>query len=196
MNIIEKLKSFNVEITAEMEKAFAGEFVSEKEMEKKISKLQTENEALKEKAETAEETLKGFEGKNFDEITRERDEWKKKAEEVERSHNEKMAKLEKQELLREAFASIQFTSNSAKKAIMSQIAEGVTVKDGKLIGFSDLLEEAKKSDASAFVNTEQEELEQKKAKFTDKMENTQGTYVDKADLGKLSMADYISARRK
>lgn len=196
MNIIEKLKTFNVEITAEMEKAFAGEFVSEKEMEKKLSKLQTENEALKEKAETAEETLKGFEGKNFDEITKERDEWKKKAEEVERSHNEKMAKLEKQELLREAFASIQFTSNSAKKAIMSQIAEGVTVKDGKLIGFNDLLEEAKKSDASAFVNTEQEELEQKKAKFTDKMENTQGTYVDKADLGKLSMADYISARRK
>ena len=208
MNIIEKLKSFNVEITAEMEKAFAGEFVSEKEMEKKISKLQTENEALKEKAETAEETLKGFEGKNFDEITRERDEWKKKAEEAERSHNEKMAKLEKQELLREAirkvrvrqrqeaFASIQFTSNSAKKAIMSQIAEGVTVKDGKLVGFNDLLEEAKKNDASAFVNTEQEELEQKKAKFTDKMENTQGTYVDKADLGKLSMADYISARRK
>ena len=69
MNIIEKLKTFNVEITAEMEKAFAGEFVSEKEMEKKLSKLQTENEALKEKAETAEETLKGFEGKNFDEIT-------------------------------------------------------------------------------------------------------------------------------
>ena len=94
MNIIEKLKSFNVEITAEIEKAFAGEFVSEREMEKKLSKLQTENETLKERAETAEETLKGFDGKNFDEITKERDEWKKKAEEAERSHNEKMAELE------------------------------------------------------------------------------------------------------
>ena len=48
MNIIEKLKSFNVEITAEIEKAFAGEFVSEREMEKKLSKLQTENDTLKE----------------------------------------------------------------------------------------------------------------------------------------------------
>ena len=196
MNIIEKLKSLDVEITTVMEKTFAGEFVSEKEMEKKLSKLQTENEALKERAETAEETLKGFEGKNFDEITRERDEWKKKAEDAERSHNEKMAKLEKQELLKEAFASIQFTSNSAKKAIVEQISEIVTVKDGKLVGFNDLLEEAKKNDASAFVNVEQEELEQKKAKFTDKMENNQGNYVDKSDLGKLSMADYISARRK
>ena len=85
MNIIEKLKSFNVEITAEIEKAFAGEFVSEREMEKKLSKLQTENETLKERAETAEETLKGFDGKNFDEITKERDEWKRKAEDAEKN---------------------------------------------------------------------------------------------------------------
>lgn len=152
MNIVEKLKSFNVEVTPEMEKAFAGEFVSEKEMEKKLSKLQAENETLKERTETAEETLKGFEGKNFDEITRERDEWKKKAEDAEKNHNEKMAELEKQELLKEAFADIEFTSNSAKNAIMKQISESVTVKNGKLIGFNDLLEDAKKNDASAFAD--------------------------------------------
>ena len=169
MNIIEKLKSFNVEVTAEIEKAFAGEFVSEREMEKKLSKLQTENEALKERAETAEETLKGFEGKNFDEITKERDEWKKKAEDAEKNHNEKMAELEKAELLKEAFADIEFTSNSAKNAIMKQIGESVSVKDGKLIGFNDLLEDAKKNDASAFVNKQQETLEQNKAKFTTTM---------------------------
>lgn len=171
MNIIEKLKSFNVEVTAEIEKAFAGEFVSEREMEKKLSKLQTENEALKERAETAEETLKGFEGKNFDEITKERDEWKKKAEDAEKNHNEKMAELEKAELLKEAFAEIEFTSNSAKNAIMKQIADSITVKNGKLIGFNDLLEDAKKNDASAFVNKQQENLEQNKAKFTTKMSN-------------------------
>ena len=169
MNIIEKLKSFNVEVTAEIEKAFAGEFVSEREMEKKLSKLQTENEALKERAETAEETLKGFEGKNFDEITKERDEWKKKAEDAEKNHNEKMAELEKTELLKEAFADIEFTSNSAKNAIMKQISESVSVRDGKLIGFNDLLEDAKKNDASAFVNKQQETLEQNKAKFTTTM---------------------------
>ena len=128
MNIIEKLKSFNVEITAEIEKAFAGEFVSEREMEKKLSKLQTENETLKERAETAEETLKGFDGKNFDEITKERDEWKKKAEDAEKNHNEKMAELEKAELLKEAFADVEFTSNSAKNAIMKQISDAISVK--------------------------------------------------------------------
>ena len=80
-----------------------------------------------------------------------------------------MAELEKAELLKEAFADIEFTSNSAKNAIMKQISESVSVKDGKLIGFNDLLEDAKKNDASAFVNKQQETLEQNKAKFTTTM---------------------------
>lgn len=152
MNIVEKLKSLGVEITSEIEKTFGGEFISEKEAEKKLAKVQAENETLKERLTTAEETLKGFEGKNFDEITKERDEWKKKAEESEKIHNEKMAELEKAELLKEAFADVEFTSNSAKTTIMKQIADSVTVKNGKLIGFNDLLEDAKKNDASAFAD--------------------------------------------
>lgn len=174
MNIIEKLKTFNVEITSEMEKAFSGDFLSEREVEKKLSKLQNENESLKERAETAEETLKGFEGKDFDTITKERDEWKKKAEDAEKEYSAKEAEREKQELLKEAFADIEFTSTAAKNAIMAQIGENVSVKNGKLIGFNDLLEDAKKNDASAFVNKEQQSLEQNKAKFTDKMNNQGG----------------------
>ena len=174
MNIIEKLKQFNVEITSEMEKAFSGDFLSEKEVEKKLSKLQNENESLKERAETAEETLKGFDGKDFDTITKERDEWKKKAEDAEREYSAKEAEREKQELLKEAFAEIEFTSESAKKAIMAQISENVSVKNGKLIGFNDLLEDAKKNDASAFVDKAQQNLEQNKAKFTTPMNNQGG----------------------
>lgn len=174
MNIIEKLKTFNVEITSEMEKAFSGDFLSEREVEKKLSKLQNENESLKERAETAEETLKGFEGKDFDTITKERDEWKKKAEDAEKEYSAKEAEREKQELLKEAFADIEFTSTAAKNAIMAQIGENVSVKNGKLIGFNDLLEDAMKNDASAFVNKEQQNLEQNKAKFTDKMNNQSG----------------------
>lgn len=174
MNIIEKLKTFNVEITSEMEKAFSGDFLSEREVEKKLSKLQNENESLKERAETAEETLKGFEGKDFDTITKERDEWKKKAEDAEKEYSAREAEREKQELLKEAFADIEFTSTAAKNAIMAQIGENVSVKNGKLIGFNDLLEDAMKNDASAFVNKEQQNLEQNKAKFTDKMNNQGG----------------------
>lgn len=189
MNIIEKLKQFNVEVTPEMEKAFAGDFLSELEVNKKLSKLQTENESLKERAETAEETLKGFEGKDFDTITRERDEWKKKAEDAEKEYSAKEAEREKQELLKEAMVEIEFTSESAKKAIMTQIAEGVSVKNGKLIGFNDLLEDAKKNDASAFVNKEQQNLEQNKARFTGPMNNQNGN-----NNGKLTKKDIMAIK--
>ena len=174
MNIVEKLKQFNVEVTPEMEKAFAGDFLSELEVNKKLSKAENDRDSWKQRAETAEETLKGFEGKDFDTITKERDEWKKKAEDAEKEYSAKEAEREKRSLVEEAMIGIEFTSESAKKAIMAQIYEGVSVKNGKLIGFNDLLEDAKKNDASAFVDKEQQNLEQNKARFTTPMSNKGG----------------------
>ena len=174
MNIIDKLKQFNVEVTPEMEKAFSGDFLSELEVNKKLSKAENDRDSWKQRAETAEETLKGFEGKDLNAMQKEIDDWKEKATKAESEYNTKMAEHEKQELLKEAFADIEFTSESAKKAIMAQISENVSVKNGKLIGFNDLLEDAKKNDASAFVNKEQQNLEQNKAKFTTLMNNKGG----------------------
>lgn len=177
-NIIEILKSNGIEVPEDkvstINKAVAENYKTVSEVEKKTSKLESERDSWKDRAETAEETLKGFEGKDFDTITKERDEWKKKAEDAEKEYSAKEAEREKQELLKEAFAEIEFTSESAKKAIMAQISENVSVKNGKLIGFNDLLEDAKKNDASAFVDKEQQSLEQNKARFTGPMNNQNG----------------------
>ena len=194
MNIVEKLKQFNVEVTPEMEKTFAGDFLSELEVEKKLSKLQNENKSLKERVETAEETLKKFDGKDIDSMQREIDEWKKKAEDAEKDYVAKEAEREKQELLKEAFADIEFTSNAAKNSIMAQIADGVTVKNGKLIGFNDLLEDAKKNDASAFVNKEQQKLEQNKARFTTPMNNQNGGKSGKQTLSEMTLDERIKMK--
>lgn len=196
MNIIEKLKTFNVEITSEMEKAFSGDFLSEKEVEKKLSKLQTENESLKERAETAEETLKGFEGKDLDAMQKEIDDWKEKATKAESEYNAKMAEHEKQELLKEAFADIEFTSTAAKNAIMAQIAENVSVKNGKLIGFNDLLEDAMKNDASAFVDKAQQNLEQNKARFTTSMNNQNGGAGNLTKKDIMAIKDPVERQQK
>lgn len=177
-NILDICKEFGLEIPADKQSDFnkkvAENYVTKAEHDKKLNRAESDRDTWKEKAETAEETLKGFEGKDFDTITKERDEWKKKAEDAEKEYSAKEAEREKQELLKEAFAEIEFTSESAKKAIMAQIAESVSVKNGKLIGFNDLLEDAKKNDASAFVNKEQQNLEQNKAKFTTQMNNQNG----------------------
>lgn len=177
-NIIEILKANGIEVpedkVATINKAVAENYKTVSEVEKKTSKLESERDSWKERAETAEETLKGFDGKDFDTITKERDEWKKKAEDAEKEYSAKEAEREKQELLKEAFADIEFTSTAAKNAIMAQISENVSVKNGKLIGFNDLLEDAKKNDASAFVDKEQQNLEQNKARFTQPMNNQNG----------------------
>ena len=196
MNIVEKLKHFNVEVTAEMEKAFAGDFLSEKEVEKKLSKAESDRDAWKERAETAEETLKKFDGKDVDAMQREIDDWKKKAEDAEKNFNAKEAEREKQELLKEAFADIEFTSNAAKNAIMAQIIENVSVKNGKLIGFNDLLEDAKKNDASAFVNKEQQNLEQNKARFTTPMNNQNGNNGNLTKKDIMSIKDPVERQQK
>ena len=177
-NILDICKEFGLEIPADKQSDFnkkvAENYVTNAEHDKKLNRAESDRDTWKEKAETAESTLKGFEGKDLNAMQKEIEDWKEKATKAESEYNAKMAEHEKQELLKEAFADIEFTSNAAKNAIMAQIAESISVKNGKLIGFNDLLEDAKKNDASAFVNKEQQNLEQNKAKFTTPMNNQNG----------------------
>ena len=106
---------------------------------------------------------------DMDAIKKERDEWKEKAEKAEKDYNAKIAAREKEDLLTEAMKDVKFTSESARKSIMAEITASVSVKNGKLIGFSDLLEEAKKNDSGAFVDEQKEQDEDNQAQFTQPM---------------------------
>lgn len=169
-NIIEICKEFGFEVPADKQADFnkkvSENYLTKAEHDKKLGKAESDRDDWKKRAETAEGTLKGFDGKDFETITKERDTWKEKAENAEKEYAAKEAEREKLELLKEAFADIEFTSTAAKNAIMAQIAENVSVKNGKLIGFNDLLEDAKKNDASAFVDKEQQQLENNRTRFT------------------------------
>ena len=186
MDIFEMLKEAGVEIPGDKKDSFNTEFrktyKSEAEVNKKLRAAETERDNWKTRAEAAEGTLKGFDGKSLEEITRERDDWKEKFEKAEKEYNSKLEAREKEELLKEAFAELEFTSESAKRAIMAQISEKVSVKNGKLIGFNDLLEDAKKNDSAAFVDKETKELEEKKAKFTTKQKTTSGEGLTKDQI--------------
>ena len=71
---------------ADFDKVVAENYKTSAEFEKKVNRLTEDLETEKKRADTAVETLKGFEGKDFDAITRERDEWKKKHDDLEASH--------------------------------------------------------------------------------------------------------------
>ena len=108
----------------------------------------------------------GLDGKSPEDILKERDDWKRQAEDSKKDYEAKIAEHEKDELLKEAFAEIEFTSESAKKAIMEDISKGVSVRNG------DLIEEAKKTDANAFVNKQNQQTPH--AYFTKPNENNSG----------------------
>lgn len=178
-NIIEICKEFGLDIPADKQSEFSKKvsenYLTKAEHDKKIGRIETDRDTWKEKAETAENTLKGFEGKDFDTITKERDEWKKKAEEAEASAKKQIYDRDFADALRTELESIKFTSEAAKRDVMSQItATELKLRDGKILGLSDLIAQIRKSDASAFVDEQQEQLEQNKAKFTTPMNNQGG----------------------
>lgn len=110
-NIIEICKDFGFEVPAEKHadflKAVNGEYKTVADYEKKVNRLTEDLAAEKKRADDAVETLKGFEGKDFDAITRERDEWKKK-------HDDAVADHKRQQEEREFSSALEAAITEAK----------------------------------------------------------------------------------
>lgn len=130
---------------------------------KRADTAEKDRDSWKNRAETAENTLKGFEGKDFDAIQKDRDEWKQKAETAEADYKQQIYDRDFSDALSTAMESYKFSSDYAKTAVMAEIkSAGLRLLDGKIIGLNDMIESIKAKDASAFVTESQEE----KAKFT------------------------------
>lgn len=143
------------------------------ENDKDLKKLQKENENLtsdrdawKEKAETAEETLKGFDGIDPAQVQAQLAEYKKKAEDAEKDRDAKIYERDFNDALKTALENVKFTSEAAKEAITTRIREaGLKLNDGQILGLNDLLAQMKEKDASAFVDEAQEHARQNAAVF-------------------------------
>ena len=110
-NMIEICKDFGIEIPAdkhaEFNKAVAENYKTVAEHEKKVNRLTDDLNAEKNRADEAVATLKGFEGKDFDASTRERDEWKRK-------HDENQQKYQQEQEEREYNADLEAAATAAK----------------------------------------------------------------------------------
>lgn len=87
---------------AAFDKAVAENYKTAAEHEKKVNRLTEDLTAMTTRAETAETTLKGFEGKDFEAITRDRDEWKRKHDEAVETHRKETEEREYNEDLESA----------------------------------------------------------------------------------------------
>lgn len=190
-NIIDICKDFDIEIPAEKHadflKAVSAEYKTVAEHGKVLDKL----DAATKRAETAEEALKGFEGIDPTKVTQQLEEANRKVKEAQEAAQKQLEERDFSDALKNELDAIKFSSGAARKAVETEIrGAGLKLKDGKILGFADLIDQLKKEDASAFVDEKNPP-----ARFDDpgKTGNPAGS---RTDLGKLSMAEYIAARQK
>lgn len=166
-NIEAILKQFGLEIPKEQAEEFRKTFHENYKTVKDYEKLETDRDKWKGQAETAEETLKKFDGVDLETMQSELADWKKKAEDAEKDYNDKIYERDFSDALKTELESVKFSSDAAKRAVMAEIKEsGLKLKDGKILGLSDLIGQIKERDASAFVDEKQEQAKQQAARFT------------------------------
>ena len=188
-NIMEICKEFGIEIpadkSAEFSKAVADNYLTKAEHEKKLGRVEADRDNWKSKAETAEEALKGFEGVDLKTMQENLETYKKKAEDAEKDYSEKIAARDFEDALKNEMQGYQFSSEAAKKAVMAEIRNaGLKVREGKILGLSDLVESIKKTDASAFVDSSNPP-----ARFTNPLRNDNAKkYTDKTEIMKIKDA--------
>lgn len=187
-NIIDICKDFGIEIPAEKHadflKAVNGEYKTIAEHGKVLDKLS----AATKRAETAEEALKGFEGIDPAKVNEQLAEANKKVKEAQEAAQKQLEERDFNDALKTALDGIKFTSTAARKAIEAEVRASCSkVKDGTIIGFTDVIAAAKKVDASAFVDETQEQLEQNRARFTTPNGNgaNHGNSVTPKDIQKI-----------
>lgn len=168
-NIIEICKDFGFEVPAEKHadflKAVAAEYKTNAEHGKVAEKLT----AATKRAETAEEALKGFEGIDPAKVAEQLAEANRKVKEAQEAAQKQLDERDFNDALKAELDGMKFTSAAARKAVESDIrAAGLKLKNGKILGLSDLIDQIKKDDASAFVDDAQQQAQNNAARFDDK----------------------------
>ena len=175
---------------ADFDKAVAENYKTSAEFEKKVNRLTEDLNAANDRAKTAEDTLKGFEGKDFDAITRERDDWKRKHEEQEANYRKEAEAREFNELLSAAITDAKGKNPKAITALLD--LEKLRTSRNQKEDIKTALDSLRTESGYLFDDNGGDPY------FADPNGNggAGGGSGNRPDLGKLSMADYIAARKK
>ena len=145
-------------------------YITRAEHDKKLTKAETDRDTWKEKATTAEEALKGFEGVDKEAYEKTIAELQKKADEAESKATAQILARDQRDYLKAEFDKLGITSERTRKSLAADIMgdDGLKWKDGAFLGLSDYL--AQENAKDHFYKTEEEkkqgEAEEKKPKFT------------------------------
>lgn len=182
-NIIDILKGLEIEVPTEkaetLNKKVSENYKTVAEFDKKVEKMQKDIDKANERATESEETLKGFEGKDFESITKERDEWKVKYETKIREDAEAKEKAEFDEAIENAIKEAK--GKNAKSILANLDIESLKASKNRDKDIADAIRNLAESDDTAFLF--ETDPESKRASFTSKMGNSgSGKSLTKADI--------------
>lgn len=199
MIIIDKLKSLGVEITDEIEKALAGDWLSESEVSKKLAKMQVledENKDLKEKRDSLEKDLQSMKDSASDsdalnqKITDLTNTLEK--ERKERKEKDEIARLDS--LVTDFFADKHFVNAITADAIKKQLVETLNSDEARGKSVSDLFDAIVKDDKGNYkpdilIDDKTFQAQQNRSQIV-------GNNIGQPDGAKLSMAELMKLKNQ
>lgn len=139
--------------------------------QKKTEKAEQERDSWKARAESAEETLKGFDGVDVDKLNKDIEDWKARAEKAEKDAEAKILARDQRDYLNAEFDKLDIKSERTRKSLMADIMgeDGLKWKDGAFMGLSDYLGKENEKDHFFLTDEEkkQKEADDNKPKFTE-----------------------------
>lgn len=124
----------------QVQKVFAMNGTEMNDLKQQITTLTAERDTARNNLSDANKKLEGYDP-----------EWRTKAEKAEKDAKAQVEELQKDFAAQTAAAGVKFSSESAKRAFLSDLkAKNLTLQDGKLLGFDDYLKNYKETDPGAF----------------------------------------------
>lgn len=184
-NIEQILKDAGIEVTAEQLQAVNGAVAENykpvADYNKQVKKTETaeaDRDSYKEQLETANSTLKKFEGIDPGKISEEIEGYKRQIEAAEVKAQQQITARDQKDYLNAEFDKLGIRSERTRKSLMVDIMgeDGLKWKDGTFLGLADYL--SKENEKDHFYQTAEEKAEEEKKsaaageapKFTDKAE--------------------------
>lgn len=125
----------------QVQKVFAMNGAEMNDLKQQVATLTTERDTARTHLGEANKKLEGYDP-----------DWKTKATEAENQAKAQVAELQHDFAAERAVSGVQFSSDSAKRAFLSDLkAKKLPLQEGKLLGFDDYLKSYKESDPGAFA---------------------------------------------
>lgn len=133
---------------------------------KQITTVEGERDAAKAQLDTANATLKKFEGIDPQQIQQELQTYKTQAEEAERKYTRELTQRDQKDWIGKKLDEYGVSSPYARRQLTSDIMaenSGLSWKDGAYFGFDDYMKSAKEKDASLYQTAEEKAAAEKDA---------------------------------